>query len=303
MVTAGRTSGAFASGSLTAGFLALLVLGPLAGAASAQIPVGQSDWQARGVAGRELAIVEQQMAEVAKGANLSLTPLAGCTESDCTQHALSRGLSRYLYLEIEDIEDKGLRVRIRVVDALANRPLGTRSVPIQKNDRRGTRSALEASVRDLAFHLFGPPVPDTVRASAASQLASRPPPEPAAPVQPASPPVFAREPEPPPRAEPPKPEPPAVSITRQPVRYEPEEAAPPRAEPVVPAAPKPAPRPVATPRATEPPPLPEPVRQPEPVREPEPEPEYEPPRRQQPADERPASERIIPDKIDIPYLP
>ncbi len=288
--------------------------------AHAQISVGRSDWAVQGrIAPEELTIIEQQLGEVAGGANLKLQSIGGCTETTCTNASLASGQSRYLYLQIEDAEDKGMRVRIRVVDALNNRPLATRSVFIQKNDRRGTKSALEVTIRDVAFHLFGPPVPEALRADAERKLAQQgpsaapasAPPQPAWAGQPASVPEV-RAISTPAAAEPPR----AVQAVARPPEVRTAEPrpveAPPMAQrppPPAPVAEAPAPRPVSrpVPEAAPPVPVAAPVRAPEPPpvqveAEPAPEPSRPEPSRSGELDHT-ASDRIVPDKIDIPYLP
>ncbi len=251
--------------------------------ASAQISVGRSDWNVSGnIPAAELQIVEQQLGEVAASANLKLVSIGLCPETACTTVSLASGLSRYLYLELQDAEDRGMRVRFRVVDALNSRPLATRSVFIQKNDRRGTRSALEVTVRDVAFHLFGPPVPDSLRADAARKAGSSP----AAPAAPQ--PSWAGSPPQQPDVVKPAPEPEVIPVRAEAVREPAPE--PVRARPVI--------------RETAPPP-PEPA--PEPVYAappaPEPEPEPEPQQEMAPSTPPASTDTIIPDKIDIPYLP
>jgi len=258
-----------------------LWLGIPAGA-SAQISVGRSEWNVTGpIPAAELQIVEQQLAEVAGSANLKLVSIGQCPETSCTMASLASGLSRYLYLELQDTEDRGMRVRLRVVDALNSRPLATRSVYIQKNDRRGTRSALEVTVRDVAFHLFGPPVPDSLRADAARKAGNSP----AAPAAPQ--PAWAGSPPQQPDVVKPAPEPEVIPVRAEAIREPAPE--PVRETPVIQEA-APRPEPVSEPVYAAPPP---------PAPEPEPEPQQEP----VPAAPPPRTDTIIPDKIDIPYLP
>lgn len=231
----------------------------------------------------ELKIVDQQLAEVAQGANLKLQNIGTCTETTCTTSALASGQSRYLYLQIEESEDKSMRVRLRVVDALNNRPITTRSVNIRRNDRRGTRTALEVTIRDVAFHLFGPPVPESVRTEAARKLESGPEILRPAPVQPAwagpSPKAPEIEPDPPEELRETPKHLPTAPRTVEPVSYTP-----------------PATTPETAPAVSRPePPPPEPEKEETPV--------YEAAPREPVRETRSASERIIPDKIEIPYMP
>ncbi len=261
--------------------------------ARAQLQIGAPPWINEGASPGGVAIANDVVVDLVKRANLELVPLAACTEAQCTDLARVAGISRYLVLSMQSTDDQGLKVRIRVVDSVQNKTLAARVTFIKPDDRRGTREAFDLLFKEMAFHLFGPPMPNHLIREAQAKLGQPQPVETAVRVPPAPVPVPVR------YEPPPEPVHAAPAVVRDPVPA---------------AAPVPVALPPRAPAYTPPPPKPEPVREPPPppaapARTPEPpkpaaaparapEPEPEPPDKSSPP-----PQIVIPDEISVPYLP